>query len=132
MFLRLLLLFTLIPVIELALLLELKGYIGLLATVSLVLCTGFAGATLARAQGTQALFQVRQSLRGGSFPADELLDGVLILGGGLLLLTPGMLTDMAGFAALIPFSRRRLRDGLKKAVRRRVSDGAVHARYEVH
>jgi UPF0716 protein FxsA len=132
MFLRLLLLFTLIPVIELALLLELKGHIGLMATIALVLTTGFAGAALTRSQGTQALHQVRQSMRGGGFPADELLDGVLILAGGLLLLTPGMLTDLVGFSVLIPFSRRRLRDGLKKTIRRRFSNGAVQARYEVH
>lgn len=130
MFVRLLLLFTLMPIIELALLLELKGHIGTLPTVALVLVTGFAGAALARSQGTQALQRFRQAMGSGSFPGDELLNGVLILAGGLLLLTPGLLTDIVGFCALLPFTRNRLRRALKDAVRRRIDSRAVHVHYE--
>ncbi len=131
MFLRLLLLFTLVPVIELALLIEVESHMGLLPTVTLVLGTGAVGAALARWQGMQALGRLQGALREGAFPGEEIFNGVLILGGGLLLLTPGLITDLIGFAALVPGSRHLIKAYLKKAVGRRVQSVTRYASYKV-
>ena len=133
MFFRLLLLFTIVPVVELALLIRIGGHIGVAPTVALVLLTGAAGAWLARSQGILALRRLQRELASASFPGEEIFDGVLILAGGLLLLTPGFITDLIGFAALIPGSRHLLKSFLKREVHRRIgSRSAVHVQYEVH
>ena len=128
---RLFLLFALLPVIELALLVQIGSRIGVTPTVALVLATGAAGAFLARAQGTRALWRLQEALRAGSFPGDEIFDGALILGGGLLLLTPGFLTDVVGFAALVPGTRRLLKEFLKRMVGRRLRPGEVRGSFTV-
>ncbi|MFP6591864.1 MAG: FxsA family protein [Candidatus Latescibacterota bacterium] len=131
---RLFLLFTLIPVIELALLVEVGGRIGVAPTVAVVLGTGAAGAWLARSQGLRALQRLQEAVRTAQFPGEEIFDGILILAGGLLLLTPGFLTDILGFCALVPGSRYLLKTLVKSRVRGRMQnprDGAVHAHYSV-
>jgi len=100
--LKLLLLFIIIPLMELALLIKLGSLIGILDTILLIIFTGAAGAILVRTAGIQCLFTVRQQLQSGMFPADELCNGLLILIAGALLITPGLLTDIAGFALLVP------------------------------
>ncbi len=125
MFLRLLLLFILTPVIELALLIEVGQFLGVAPTVALVIGTGAAGAALARSQGVRAFTRLRQTVAAGAFPGEELFDAVLILAGGLLLLTPGMVTDLIGLAALVPGPRRVLKGYLKRAVSRRLPSGMV-------
>lgn len=82
---------------------------------------GIAGAALARAQGLQTLHQLKLKMSQGVFPGDQLLDGALILAGGLLLLTPGLITDAVGFLALVPGSRRLVRAALVHAVRHRLA-----------
>ena len=114
MFSRLLLLFILVPLLELALLIEIGQRVGVWPTIALVVGTGFAGAALARWQGFLVLGRIQDELRNGHIPAGELLDGLLILAGGLLLLTPGLLTDMAGFSMLIPGTRQRIRQWLRR------------------
>jgi len=131
MFLRLLLLFTLMPIVELALLIEIGQRLGSLLTVTLVVGTGAAGAALARSQGIRAFRRLQQTVGASSFPGDEIFDGVLILAGGLLLLTPGLLTDLIGLAALIPGTRHLLKAYLKRAVRRRLRSGAGEVHYEI-
>jgi UPF0716 protein FxsA len=134
MLLKLFLLFTLIPVVELALLVEVGGHIGVAPTIAIVLATGAVGAWLARAQGLQALQRLQQALLAAQFPGDEIFDGVIILAGGLLLLTPGFLTDILGFCALIPGTRHLLKTLVKRQVRGRMPDkhdGAVHVHYSV-
>ena len=131
---RLFLLFTLIPVIELALLVEVGGRIGVAPTIAVVLGTGAAGAWLARSQGLRALQRLQEAVRTAQFPGEEIFDGILILAGGLLLLTPGFLTDILGFCALVPGSRYLLKALVKSRVRGRMQnqrDGAVHAHYSV-
>lgn len=131
MFLRLLFLFTLVPVVELALLIEVGSYFGVLPTVVLVVGTGAVGAALARWQGMQALARLQGALRQGTFPGEEIFNGVLILGGGLLLLTPGLITDLFGFAALVPGSRNLIKAYLKRAVGQRMKTGDVYTSYKV-
>lgn len=128
---RLFLLFTLIPVVELALLVEIGSHIGVGLTVGVVLATGAAGAWLARAQGAIALRRLQDSVRSGQFPADEIFDGVLILAGGLLLLTPGFLTDLFGFCALVPGTRHLLKAFLKRQVGSRIRSGEVRTSFSV-
>jgi UPF0716 protein FxsA len=130
-FLRLLFLFTLVPVVELALLIEVGSYFGVLPTVVLVIGTGVVGAALARWQGMQALGRLQGALRQGTSPGEDIFNGVLILGGGLLLLTPGLITDCFGFAALVPGSRNLIKIYLKRVVGQRMKTGNMYANYKV-
>ncbi|MFH1569543.1 MAG: FxsA family protein [Gemmatimonadota bacterium] len=125
MLLRLFLVFALLPVAELAVLMQASRTLGLLPTVALVLGTGAAGALLARSQGLRALRRLQEAVARGSFPGREIFDGILILAGGLLLLTPGFITDLLGFAALVPGTRHLIRLGLERAVRRRLGTAEV-------
>jgi UPF0716 protein FxsA len=105
MFLRLLLLFTLVPLIELFLLVKLGTVIGIGATVLIVICTGVLGAGLARWQGLGVLRRLTEDMNHGRLPADALIDGLLILIAGAVLLTPGLITDAFGFLLLVPRGR---------------------------
>ena len=105
MFLRLLLLFTVVPLIELFLLVKLGTVIGIGPTVLIVICTGVLGAWLARWQGLGVLRRVSEDLAQGRLPADALIDGLLILIAGAVLLTPGLITDALGFLLLVPQGR---------------------------
>ena len=111
---RLLLLFILVPVLELALLIEIGRRVGLLPTLALIVVTGIAGAALARQQGLGILERLRSELGRGTVPTDALVDGALVLAAAAVLLTPGVLTDIAGFLCLIPGSRRIIRGWLKR------------------
>ena len=106
-------LFTAVPLIELWLLIHVGGRIGAAYTILLVLCTGLVGASLARWQGTQALRRVQKEMRQGMIPAGAMMDGVLIFAAGLLLITPGILTDLFGLSLLIPPVRKFLMKGLR-------------------
>jgi UPF0716 protein FxsA len=118
---KLLLLFTVVPLIELALLIKLGSYIGVLDTILLIIFTGAAGAILVRAAGIQCLFTVRQQLQSGKFPADELCNGLLILIAGALLITPGLLTDAAGFALLVPPVRAMIKTRLRAYLEKKIT-----------
>jgi UPF0716 protein FxsA len=109
---KLLLLFVLVPAIELILLIEIGQLIGTLPTIGLIVFTGVLGAFLARRQGLQVLSRTRTELQAGQLPADSIFDGVIILIAGAFLMTPGILTDTLGFLCLIPATRRLI----KKAV----------------
>ena len=105
MLLKLFLAFTLVPVMELYLLIKIGAYMGALNTLVLVILTGFAGAYLARMQGMQTLHRVRSQLQQGMMPAEDLIDAVIIFVAGIVLLTPGLITDIAGLLLLFPTSR---------------------------
>ena len=102
------LLFLAVPLAEIYFLIVVGGWIGALPTVLLVILTAAIGAALARHQGYAALQRLQRTLARGEVPAVEMLEGVILLIGALLLLTPGFLTDLAGFICLIPVSRRAL------------------------
>ncbi len=102
------LLFLAIPLLEIYFLILVGSWIGALPTVLIVILTAVAGAALARQQGFATLQRVQLMLANGEMPALELLEGVILLVGALLLLTPGFITDLAGFVCLIPASRRQL------------------------
>jgi len=121
MFFILLGLFVVIPLIELALLIEIGKQIGVFSTIMVVILTGVLGAYLTRSQGFQILFQIRSQFQQGQFPADSLLEGLLILIGGLTLLTPGFITDAFGFLCLLPPTRVIFRELIKREIRRRMN-----------
>ena len=104
----LLLLFLAVPLAEIYVLIEVGSAVGAAAAIALVVLTAAAGAALMRAQGLATLLRARASMARGEAPALELLEGAVILVSGVLLLTPGFITDAAGFACLIPAVRRRL------------------------
>lgn len=99
------LLFIIIPAIEIYLLIEIGGFIGGFNTILVVVITGIVGAALAKAQGLAVLNKVQNDLNGGKLPADQIVHGLLVFGGGLLLLTPGFLTDILGFSMVAPGTR---------------------------
>jgi UPF0716 protein FxsA len=119
MFLRLLLLFTVVPLVELFLLVKLGTVIGIGPTVLIVICTGVLGAWLARWQGLGVLRRVSDDLAQGRLPADALIDGLLILIAGAVLLTPGLITDALGFMLLVPQGRAVVRRTVASRLERR-------------
>lgn len=116
MFFRLLVLFTIVPLAELYLLLQVGSILGVGLTILLVVGTGVVGAYLARLEGWRTLRQMQENLHNGIAPTGELIDAALILGAGLLLITPGIATDVVGFSLLFPPTR----SALKRAIRRRL------------
>lgn len=114
-----------IPIIELALLIRLGGWLGVFETILIVVITGLAGAVLARRQGFTALSRIRQNLEQGTPPGDEMLRGALILLAGFLLIFPGVLTDLAGLLLFVPPLRTRAANALKAFILSRVRRGDV-------
>ncbi len=119
MFFYLLLLFIVVPFVELALLLKLADLTSWWHTLLLVIVTGIVGTWLARSQGLRTYSKIQQSLAEGQMPADSLLDAAMILVAGALLLTPGILTDLFGFSLLFPPTRRFYRRWLVKRFKAR-------------
>ena len=125
MFIKLLIIFVFVPVMELYILIEAGRMIGIGATVGLIMLTGVAGAWLARSQGLEILRRIQQETANGQMPAQTLIDGALILVGGLLLLTPGFFTDALGFSFLVPITRELWRRGLSAWLEKQVRQGSV-------
>ena len=121
MFFKLFLLFTIIPVVELALLIKIGTVIGTLNTVILVIFTALVGAYLVKIEGISVLTRFQQNMLEGVFPAEEIFDGALILIAGALLVTPGVATDVIGFLLVFPLSREIIKKHLKRYVRNRIS-----------
>jgi UPF0716 protein FxsA len=124
---RLLVFFVVVPLVELALLIELGRHIGTPATIAVIIVTGVAGAALARYQGLGVLRHVQGELAAGRLPAGSLVDGIIILVAAALLVTPGVLTDSVGFLCLVPAIRRRMKAALWRRLERRVREGRRRA-----
>lgn len=118
-------LFIGVPIVELVLLFELHGAVGFLPTVLLVLLTGVGGAALVRRQGLAILLKIQNEMSVGNVPAPQMIDGVMILVAGVLLVTPGLITDGSGFLLLIPAVREKIRAWLKKRLEEKVRSGYV-------
>jgi UPF0716 protein FxsA len=121
----LILLFVLVPLIELALLLKVGEFIGAGYTIMIVVITGVVGASLARLQGLLTLRKIQDEVNRGLMPADKLIDGAVILCSGILLLTPGFITDLIGFMGLTPFTRDLLTRWLKHKFKDTIDQGRV-------
>lgn len=120
MLLRLIVVFTMVPLIEVLLLLEIGNRIGTLNTILLIILTGILGAHLMRLQGFAVFRKIQEDLGRGIPPTNEIVQGALVLAGGILLLTPGFFTDTIGFLLLIPKSRKYLLRKIQQAIERRI------------
>lgn len=100
------LVFVVVPIIELWVIVEVAGSLGIVPTLALLVAISVAGSLLVRAQGLGVLRRARAMWAQGRVPTDDLLDGVLVLGAGALLLTPGFVTDALGLLLLVPLVRR--------------------------
>ena len=118
-----LLLFVSLPILEIAVMLKVGDVIGWLPTLAIVILTAFLGTTMLRQQGMATLNIARQRLDAGEMPAQQMLEGMLLLVGGVLLLTPGFVTDAFGFVCLVPVTRQWIAQ--KIASRSIVSVGGV-------
>ena len=103
---KLFLLFTIVPAVELYLLLKIGNWMGAAETIFFLVATGLLGSFLAKREGLNVLRQLAVDLGKGIPPADRLMEGVLVVVGGVLLVTPGVLTDVVGYALLFPLTRR--------------------------
>jgi len=103
-----LILFITIPLVEIAILINIGKIIGAGYTIALVIGTAFLGVSLLRIQGISTLAKVQANIKKGQLPATELIEGLILLISGVLLLTPGFFTDMLGFLMLVPILRQRL------------------------
>ena len=127
---KLFLAFTIIPVSEIYILIAIGGQIGILPSIALVILTGIVGASLARSQGLKTLGRIRDSFQQGVVPGEELLNALLIAIAGIVLLTPGFLTDAVGLFLLIPTTQALCREWLKRRMeliyaQRNVGNGPI-------
>jgi UPF0716 protein FxsA len=132
MLLGLFLLFTLVPLVELYLLIRLGTYIGAVDTIAIVILTGLLGGLLAKSQGLAVIDRMRTELNQGRPPAESLFDGLLILMAGAMLITPGLLTDGLGLLLLIPWSRQAFKSWLGRKIQERISEGEIHISTHLH
>lgn len=119
------LLFTVLPALELALLIKVGSHIGALNTIALVVLIGVIGAALARYEGFRVLMKVQDSLQRGIMPSAEILDGFMVLAGGIALLTPGFVTDVLGLLLLFPPSRAGIKWLLRRKFQSMIKRGQV-------
>lgn len=125
MFGRLFLLFTLVPLVELALLIRIGEWMGVLPTVALVVTTGIVGAALARREGIKTWGRVQDELGAGRVPGGEMLHALMVVVAGAFLVTPGVLTDVAGLSLLVRPVRSAVIDRVRQSLEARVQEGSV-------
>ena len=120
---NLILLFTVIPALEIFLLIRVGAIIGGLETFLLILFTGVVGANLAKSQGFAVLRQLEEQAKSGVASGTTVVEGVMILIGGILLITPGLLTDLFGVLLMFPLTRTLMAPHLIKAFKERSTGG---------
>jgi len=123
---KLFLLFTIVPFVELALLIKIGSMIGVFETILIIVITGMAGALMVRSAGIECLFRIQKNMESGVIPTDDLFSGLLILVAGAFLLTPGLITDAAGFILLIPVTRELVKKFLKKYVKLKIEQSELN------
>jgi len=128
MILRLFLLFTLFPILEILILMQISALLGPLSAIILVVGTGFAGASLAKIQGFQTVQRIRENMKQGIMPGDEVFDAFLIFVAGVLLITPGLISDVSGIILLMPNTRARVKRYLVNAIDKRIKNGTLRFR----
>ena len=120
MFFKLLFVFILIPFIELAILVKIGTMIGFWYTMSVVVVTAIVGASLARYQGLKVYSRIQGELNSGRIPSEDMLDAMFVFAGGIVLLTPGFITDIAGIMFLTPVTRKIFKSHLKNILGDRI------------
>jgi UPF0716 protein FxsA len=122
---RLFLLFTVVPLVELYLLIAIGRMLGPVPTIGLVLLTGAVGAWFARLEGMRVMRRWQEALARQQLPKDGVIDGFLIFIGGLMLITPGILTDVAGLSMVMPVTRRVIGGIVRTWFERQIASGRV-------
>lgn len=123
---KLLLIFTIVPFVELSILLKIAEATSALTTLAIIILTGILGAYFAKDQGRRVIFNIQAELNSGRMPGNELLHGLSVLIGGVLLLTPGILTDALGFSLLLPMTRTIYIDMMKSYIKNHFQTGGIH------
>lgn len=123
MFSVLVLLFTVIPALEIYLLFKMGGEFGALNTIWFVIATGVIGASLAKSQGLAILQKIQAEMQNGGVPGKQIIQGLMIFAGGLLLLTPGFITDFTGFCLVMPGPRHLLMVFVSKMLEKAIKNG---------
>ena len=123
---RLILIFIVVPLIEILLLIEIGSRIGALNTIFIIILTGILGASLMRHQGFTIIRNIQRDLSQGQMPTGELINGALVLVGGIVLLTPGFFTDAVGFILLLPATRAFILKKIQLLIRRKIESGDIH------
>jgi UPF0716 protein FxsA len=119
------LLIIVIPAIDIGFLLLSGKTIGFLPTIAFIILTGVVGAYLAKREGLQTIKRAQEQLAYGQIPGDSVLDGICILIGGILLLTPGFITDLFGFLLLFPPTRKPFKFLMINSLRKRIEKGNI-------
>lgn len=123
---KLIALFVIIPIVELSLLLVIGRRFGIALTIGIVVMTGIIGAYLVKKQGIFVLSKIKNQFNEGIMPTDSLLEGLLILIGAIFLITPGIITDVAGFLLIIPQSRLVIFNYSKKVLMNKMKKKGIH------
>lgn len=124
--LKLLFLFTVVPTIELYVLLRIGATIGGAETILLVIVTGIVGARMAHREGLSVIRQIQEDAVNGVPPADKLVEGLMVLVGGILLVTPGVMTDFFGLSLIFPLTRRLMATRAKGLLKDRMHFEGIH------
>lgn len=114
---RWILLFILLSALEIGVFMLAGKWMGIMPTVLLIIITGMVGAYLTKKQGVNVLYQLQSQIQNGQPPGIAMLDGVCVLIGGILLISPGFITDLMGFVLLIPFTRKFIRPTMIKMIK---------------
>ncbi|VEF47338.1 putative integral inner membrane protein [Bacillus freudenreichii] len=120
------LLFIVVPALEIGLFILAGKTVGGFATIALIIATGILGAYLAKRQGMEVIRKMQEQVRSGYPPGEALLEGVCVLVGGLLLLTPGFITDITGLFLVLPPTRRLLQPALLKLFKSWISRKQIY------
>jgi UPF0716 protein FxsA len=118
-------LLILIPAMEIGILIFSGQTLGVIPTILIIIATGIIGAYLAKQQGIETLRRAQEEMKFGQIPGEAIIDGLCILVGGLLLLTPGFITDTTGFLLLLPPTRRIFKPWIMKLVKRWIDNRNV-------
>ncbi len=130
MLLKLILLFTVVPLLDFALLLRIGDYIGFTYTILLVIATGTIGAYFAKREGKDILNRIKFDMSQGRMPADELIGGLCVIIGGVCLISPGLITDILGFILVFPITRIPFINMIKRRFKEMLLGGNVWFYYK--
>ena len=125
MFFRLFLLFTIVPAVELYLIIRVGQSIGAANTILIIIITGILGAYYARQQGFRVVSNIQWKMNQGQVPGDDLVNGAMLLVGGALLITPGFITDFAGFSLIFPPTREAIKVAVKRQIEKKMREGGI-------
>ncbi len=125
---KLFLIFIIVPVAELTLLIKIGTFIGTFNTIVIVILTAIIGAQMVKSEGIGVMYRIRKNMEEGTFPAEELINGMMILIAGALLLTPGFLTDFTGFLMVFPVSREYIKKIARRYIKKKISSDEI----EIH